>query len=72
MDQYFLGDVLRASTEVIVILISLSNVGTRVIQCLRLLLGDKEADDFKQKVYGMVASRIMLIDEVAKRYWAKA
>ena len=45
---------------------------TRVIKCLRLLLGDEEADDFKQKVYGMVASRIMFIDEVAKRYWAKA
>ena len=45
---------------------------TRVIKCLRLLLGDKEADDFKQKVYDMVASRIMLIDEAAKRYWSKA
>ena len=45
---------------------------TRVIKCLRLLLGDEEADDFKQKVYGMVASRIMFIDEAAKRYWAKA
>ena len=45
---------------------------TRVIKCLRLLLGDEEADDFKQKVYRMVASRIMFIDESAKRYWAKA
>ena len=45
---------------------------TRVIKCLRLLLGDEEADNFKQKVYGMVASRIMFIDEAAKRYWAKA
>ena len=34
MDQYFLGDFVRASTEVHVILISLSSVGTRVIQCV--------------------------------------
>jgi hypothetical protein len=44
----------------------------RVIKCLRLLLGDEEADDFKQKVYGIFASTIMFIDEAAKRYWAKA
>tara|TARA_B110000503_G_scaffold7746_1_gene10552 strand:- start:256 stop:741 length:486 start_codon:yes stop_codon:yes gene_type:complete len=45
---------------------------TRVIKCLRLLLGDKEADDFKQKVYGILGGRILLIDEKARRYWSKA
>ena len=45
---------------------------TRAIKSIRLLLGDDEADDFKQKVYGILGGRILLIDEKARKYWAKA
>ena len=34
LNRYFLVDLVRAGTKVHVILLSLSNVGTRVIQCL--------------------------------------
>jgi hypothetical protein len=45
---------------------------TRVIKSLRLLLGDKEADDFKKNIYGMLGGRILVIHENARRYWSKA
>ena len=45
---------------------------TRAIKSLRLLLGDKEADDFKKNIYGMLGGRILVIHENARRYWSKA
>jgi hypothetical protein len=45
---------------------------TRVIKSLRLLLGNKEADDFKKNLYGILGGRISLIHENSRKYWSKA
>ena len=42
---------------------------TRVIKSLRLLASDKEADEFRDKVFGYLGDEVNLIDAQARSFW---
>ena len=42
---------------------------TRVIRSLRLLVGDVEADNFRQSIFDYLREDVTLIGEKAKSYW---
>ena len=45
---------------------------TRVIKSLRLLIGNKEADDFRQSIFDYLGEDVTLIGEKAKSFWNSA
>ena len=45
---------------------------TRVIKSLRLLVGNKEADKFRQSIFDHLGEDVTLISENAKSFWNSA
>jgi hypothetical protein len=45
---------------------------TRAIRSLRLLVGDIEADNFRQSIFDYLGEDVDLIGEKAKSFWKRA